>query len=116
MAEPETPEGEPNAARPGRKKFGIRYYIGLPLMNLGIVTATMFTMNHLKQQPPEPLGLDLTLRWGYGGFIAYGVAAAILGFLLLLSAARGKKDHLKVLFVVAPVTIIIVGIINYIFL
>ena len=43
----------------------------------------MKTMNHLKQQPPEPLGFDLTLKYGDGGFIAYGVAAAVLGFILM---------------------------------
>lgn len=91
MNEPGNVTGAPNSAGPGRKHFGIRFYIGLPLMILGIVTSTMFTINHLKQQPPEPLGFDLTLQWGYGGFIAYGVAAALLGFLLMLSDARRRK-------------------------
>jgi hypothetical protein len=61
------------------------------LMNLGIVFTTMKTMNHLKQQPPEPLGLDLTLRYGDGGFIAYGVAVAVLGFILIWIDCRRTK-------------------------
>lgn len=52
-------------------------------MNLGIVVATMKTVQHLKQQPLEPLGFDLSLRYGDGGFIAYGVAAALLGLSLM---------------------------------
>ncbi len=52
-------------------------------MNLGIVFTTMTTVSHLKQQPREPLGFDLALRYGDGGFIAYGVAAAVLGFVLM---------------------------------
>lgn len=61
------------------------------LLNLGVVFTTMKTMNHLKQQPPEPLGFDLTLRYGDGGFIAYGVTAAVLGFLLICIEPRHRK-------------------------
>lgn len=49
----------------------------------------MFTVKQIKQEPPEPLGFDLTLQWGYGGFIAYGVAATALGLLLLFSGRKG---------------------------
>ena len=61
------------------------------LMNFGVIFTTMKTMNHLKQQPPEPLGFDLTLRYGDGGFIAYGVAAAVLGFILIWMEPRHRK-------------------------
>ena len=80
-----------SAVPPSRQKFRLRLCIGMLLMNLGIVFTSMKTMNHLKQQPPEPLGFDLTLKYGGGGFIAYGVATAVLGFILIWIDCRHRK-------------------------
>ena len=91
MSESEIKSSDPNTAGPQRKKFGLLHIVGLLLMNLGVVFTTMKTVNHLKQQPPEPLGFDLTLRYGDGGFIAYGVATAVLGFILMWIAFRRSK-------------------------
>ena len=88
MAEPAKKTDALDYASPVGKQLGIRYYIGLPIMIFGFVTVVMFTVKHLKEQPREPLGFDLTLRWGYGGFIAYGVAAAIVGFIVMASARK----------------------------
>ena len=92
MSETENKSNGLNTAGPQRKKFGLLHIVGLLLMNLGVVFTTMKTVNHLKQQPPEPLGFDLTLRYGDGGFIAYGVAAAVLGLILMWIAFRRSKD------------------------
>ena len=91
MSESEIKSSDSNTAGPQRKKFGLLHIVGLLLMNLGVVFTTMKTVNHLKQQPPEPLGFDLTLRYGDGGFIAYGVATAVLGFILMWIAFRRSK-------------------------
>ena len=92
MSESENKSNDHNSAvSPPRQKFRLRLWIGMLLMNFGIVFTSMKTMNHLKQQPPEPLGFDLTLRYGDGGFIAYGVAAAVLGFVLIVLEARRRK-------------------------
>jgi hypothetical protein len=91
MTEPGNMTGFPTPTPQRGKKYRPLVFIGYPLMILGIVTATMNTMNHLKQQPPEPLILDLTLARGYGGFIAYGVAAALLGFTLGMIGTRSRK-------------------------
>ena len=92
MPESENKSSDHNAARPQRKKFRLRLLIGMLLMNFGVVFTTMMTMNHLKLQPPQPLGFDLTLRWGYGGYIAYGVTAAVLGFILICIEPRDRKE------------------------
>lgn len=81
-----------NAVGTRRRQFGPLYFIGLPLMILGIVIASMNTMNHLKQQPPEPLIFDMTLARGFGGFIVYGVAGFVVGFVLMLVGVRRGKD------------------------
>ena len=60
-------------------------------MSFGMTFTTMTTMNYLKQQPPEPHGFDLTLRHGDGGFMAYGVTAAVLGFNLIWMEPRHRK-------------------------
>jgi hypothetical protein len=83
MSQSEDKSNAPITPRPQRKSLGFLGAVGLVLMNFGTVSATMKTVQHLKQQPPEPLGFDLTLRYGDGGFIAYGVAAAVLGFVLI---------------------------------
>jgi hypothetical protein len=91
MSDPANKTSALTPTRPASKKYGPLYFVGLPLMIVGIVYATMSTMNHLKQQPPEPLVVDFTLKRGYGGFIAYGVAAGVSGFALMLVGARSKK-------------------------
>ncbi len=68
------------------RKFGLLGWAGRTLMIFGVTFTTMKIFNHLEQQPREPLGFDLTLRYGDGGFIAYGIAAAILGFVLVCRA------------------------------
>jgi hypothetical protein len=72
-------------------KFGPLFWAGFSLWIFGVTFTTMKTFNHLEQQPREPLGFDLTLRYGDGGFIAYGIAAAILGFLAMWIARRNVK-------------------------
>ena len=67
------------------------YWAGFALMIFGVTFTTMNVMNHLKQQPRQPLLFDLTLRRGDGGFIFYGALAAILGFTLILASARLRK-------------------------
>ena len=91
MPESENKSRDHNTAGPQPKKFRLRLWIGMLLMNFGVIFTTMKTMNHLKQQPPEPLGFDLTLRYGDGGFMAYGVAAAVLGFILIWMEPRHRK-------------------------
>jgi hypothetical protein len=78
-------------AAPQRKKLGFLGIVGLVFLNFGFVFATMKTVQHLKQQPPEPLLFDLTLRRGDGGFIVYGVAAAVLGSVLIGMEYRRSK-------------------------
>ena len=92
MSEPGNANAAPNAARPQRKKLGLLYWIGMLLLILGSTFAANKTVQHLKQEPREPLGFDLTLQWGDGGFIAYGVATAIIGLILVLIGVRGRKD------------------------
>ena len=91
MPESENKSNNQSTVPPQRQKFRYRLCLGMLLMNLGIVFTTMKTMNHLKQQPQEPLGFDLTLRYGDGGFIAYGVAVAVLGFVLIGMDYRRRK-------------------------
>lgn len=92
MSESEDKSNDHNSAvPPSRQKFRLRLWLGMLLMNFGVVFTTMKTMNHLKQQPSEPLGFDLTLRYGDGGFIAYGVTAAVLGFILICIEPRHRK-------------------------
>jgi hypothetical protein len=54
-------------------------------MIFGVTFTTMKIFNHLEQHR-ENRWFDLTLRYGDGGFIAYGIAAAILGFVLVCRA------------------------------
>jgi hypothetical protein len=68
---------------PRRTRLGFLGVVGLVFLNFGFAFATMKTVQHLKQQPPEPLLFDLTLRRGDGGFIACGVATAVLGLVLI---------------------------------
>ena len=91
MPESENKSSDYNTAGPQRKRFRLRLWLGMLLFFFGVIFTTVTTMNHLKQQPPEPLGFDLTLRWGDGGFIAYGVAAAVLGFVLIWMEPRHRK-------------------------
>ena len=92
MPESETTSSDHNAAGLQRKKFRLRLFIGMLLMNFGLIFTMMMTMNYLKQQPPQPLDFDLTLRRGFGGFIAYGVAAALLGIVLIWIDCRHRKE------------------------
>ena len=92
MSESENKSNDHNSAvPPSRQKFRFQLWIGWFLWLFGVVFTTNVTMNHLKQQPREPLGFDLTLRSGDGGFIAYGVAIAVLGFILGWMASRRRK-------------------------
>lgn len=90
MAEPENTTNESNALGSQRKKLGPLWFAGIPLMIFGIVVSVMYTMNHLKQQPPEPIDFDMTLQHGDGGFIVYGVAVAVFGLILMLIGVRRK--------------------------
>jgi hypothetical protein len=76
-------------------KFGPLFWAGMFLWIFGVTFAAVKTFNHFEQQPREPLGLDLTLRYGDGGFIAYGVAAAILGFVLILINSRKNAGRIR---------------------
>ena len=92
MSESENKSNDHNSAvPPSRQKYRLQLLIGWFLWLFGVVFTTNVTMNHLKQQPRVPLGFDLTLRSGYGGFIAYGVATAVLGFILGWMASRRRK-------------------------
>lgn len=92
MSESEIQSNDQNAVAPQRGKFGLPHVVGVLLMNLGIVIAAIKSVNHVKQQPPVPLGFDLTLRTGDGGFIAYGVAAAVSGLILIWIDAQRRKS------------------------
>ena len=62
-------------------------------MILGINFATIKTVQHFKQEPMEPLGFDLTLRQGDGGFIAHGVLLAVVGATMIWrDGARGRNN------------------------
>jgi hypothetical protein len=93
MAEEQNKTVKPNAANTPRKKHGPLWYVGFPMMMFGFVFATMKTVQHFKQEPREPLGFDLTLRWGDGGFIAYGVLLAVLGATMMWRDAGRRRDN-----------------------
>ena len=81
---------KPNATNTPRKKLGPLGWVGFTMMIFGINIATMKTVQHFKQEPREPLGFDLTLRWGDGGFIAYGVLLVVLGSIIMWRDARRR--------------------------
>ena len=91
MAEEQNKSVKPNAANTPRKKPGPFWYVGFTMMLLGINFATIKTVQHFKQEPREPLGFDLTLRWGDGGFIAYGVLLAVVGATMVWRGARRRR-------------------------
>jgi uncharacterized membrane protein len=93
MAEEQNNNVKPNSARTLRKKPGPLGYAGYIMMIFGITLATMKTVQHFKQEPREPLGFDLTLRWGDGGFIAYGVLLAVLGFIMMWRDTGRRRDN-----------------------
>jgi hypothetical protein len=82
---------KPNAANTLPHKRGPLSYVGFTMMILGINVATIKTVQHFKQEPREPLGFDLTLRWGDGGFIAYGVLLTVLGVIMMWRDAGRKR-------------------------
>jgi hypothetical protein len=93
MAEEQNETFKPNAANMPRWKPGPLNYVGFLMMLLGVNFATIKTVQHFKQEPREPLGLDLTLRSGDGGFIAYGVLLAVSGAIMVLRGARRRRDN-----------------------
>jgi hypothetical protein len=93
MTEEQNKTGKPNAATTPRKKPGPLWYLGFPMMILGINVATIKTVQHFKQEPREPFGFDLTLRWGDGGFIAYGVLLAVLGVIMMWRDVARRRDN-----------------------
>ncbi len=113
MSESENKSSDHNTAGPQRKKFQLRLLIGMLLMNLGISFTTITTMNHLKRQPPEPLGFDLTLRYCDGGFIAFGVATTVLGFILLWSDSRHRIGAFGILLLNLGITFTTITTMNH---
>ena len=93
MAEEQNKTVKPNAANTSRKKPGPLWYVGFVMMLLGINFATIKTVQHFKQEPREPLGFDLTLRWGDGGFIAYGVLLTVVGAIMVWRGAARRRDN-----------------------
>jgi len=93
MAEEQNKTIKPNAANTPRKKLGPLGYVGFPMMMFGFIFATMKTVQHFKQEPRRPLGFDLTLRSGDGGFIAYGVLLAVLGAVMVWRDAGRRRDN-----------------------
>ena len=91
MAEEQNKIVKPNAANTPRKTPGPLYWVGFTVMLLGINFATIKTVQHLKQVPRVPLGFDLTLRRGDGGFIAYGVLLAVVGATMVWRGARRRR-------------------------
>ena len=93
MAEEPNKPVTPNAANTPRWKPGPLWWVGFTVMLLGINFATIKTVQHFKQEPPQPLLFDLTLRRGDGGFIAYGVLLAVVGGIMVLRGARRRRDN-----------------------
>ena len=91
MTEEHNKTVKPNAANTPRKKPGPLWWVGFAMMIFGINIATIKTVQHFKQEPREPLGFDLTLRWGDGGFIAYGVLLAVLGAIMVWRGAGRRR-------------------------
>gem|GEM_PF-5841133 len=92
MNEEQNKTVKPNAANPPHKKRGALSYVGFTMMIFGINLATIKTVQHFKQEPREPLGFDLTLRWGDGGFIAYGVLLVVLGAIMMWRDAGSRRN------------------------
>ena len=92
MAEEQNKTVKPSAANTPRKKPGPLWYVGFTVMLLGINFATIKTVQHFKQEPREPLGFDLTLRWGDGGFIAYGLLLAVLGAIMMWRDVARRRN------------------------
>ena len=92
MAEEQNKSIKPNGANTPRKRPGPLYWVGFVMMLLGINFATINTVQHFQQAPRAPLGFDLTLRRGYGGFIAYGVLLAVVGASMVLRGARRRSN------------------------
>jgi hypothetical protein len=93
MTEEENKTVKPNAAITPRKNPGPLWYVGFPMMMFGFIFATMKTVQHFKQEPPEPLLFDLTLRRGDGGFITYGVLLAVLGAVMVWRDTRRRRAN-----------------------
>lgn len=93
MTEEQKKNVKPNAANTPRKKPGPLWWVGFTMMLLGINFATIKTVQHFKQEPREPLGFDLTLKRGDGGFIAYGVLLAVLGANMVWRDAGRRRDN-----------------------
>jgi hypothetical protein len=93
MAEEQNKTVNPNPANSPPGKRGSLWWVGFTVMLLGINFATIKTVQHFKQEPREPLGFDLTLRWGDGGFIAYGVLLAVLGVIMMWRGAARRRDN-----------------------
>jgi len=72
------PDPQPGSSPP-RRPTGL-YYVGMPMMILGIVTTTIFSVRQYKES-----GTGST----YNEFIIPGVVLAIVGFVLLVLGRRG---------------------------
>ena len=95
MTEEQNKTAKPSAANTPRKKRGPLSYVGFSMWIFGITFATVKTVQHFKQEPREPFGFDLTLRWGDGGFIAYGVLLAVLGVITMWRDVARRKTNLQ---------------------
>ena len=93
MTEEQNKTAKPNAQLTPRKKPGPFCYVGFPMMMFGFIFATMKTVQHFKQEPRVPLGFDLTLRSGDGGFIAYGVLLAVVGAIMVWRDIGRSRDN-----------------------
>jgi hypothetical protein len=91
---PDAVLGDTHAAPPrhvGGPRNRPLFWSGWALMVFGWTLTIMMVVNHFKEQPRQPLGLDLTLRWGYGGFIFYGVVILIVGLAMVLASHRSSR-------------------------
>ena len=93
MAKEQHKDIQPNAANTPRTRPSLLWYVGFTLMIFGINLATIKTVQHFKQEPREPLGFDLTLRWGDGGFVAYGVLFVVLGVFIMWRDVARRRDN-----------------------
>lgn len=66
-----------------RRKWPVRWYVGWPVMNLGVVTATIFSVRQFKESAAGHT---------YYEFIIPGVVVGVIGFIMLVTS-RPSRPH-----------------------